>query len=114
LTNNYTDVITMLSANTTDQSMSGEASRGIAGDALHAIDALVDTNGLIRSTTDLATQRLSGYQEDLAAIDLRMKSVKDRYLKQFTAMEQIVDQMNSTRESLKQQLDALPFNNRDN
>jgi flagellar hook-associated protein 2 len=114
LTNNYTDVITMLSADTTNQTMNGAASRGIAGDALYSLDALVDVNGPIRSRTDLATQRLSDYQDELAEIDLRMQAVYDRYLKQFTAMEQIVDQMNSTRESLKQQLDALPFNNRDN
>ena len=114
LTNNYTDVITMLSADTTNQTMNGAASRGIAGDALYSLDALVDVNGPIRSRTDLATQRLSDYEDELAEIDLRMQAVYDRYLKQFTAMEQIVDQMNSTRESLKQQLDALPFNNRDN
>jgi len=42
-----------------------------------------------------------------------MKAISDRYLAQFTAMEQIVDQMNSTREFLKQQIDALPYNNRD-
>ena len=114
LTNQYSDVITLFSADTTNQSMRGEASRGIAGDAMYSLDALLDVDGPIRSRTDLANQRLTDYEDELAEIDLRMQAVYDRYLKQFTAMEQIVDQMNSTRESLKQQLDALPFNNRDN
>jgi hypothetical protein len=29
-------------------------------------------------------------------------------------MEQAIDEMNSMRDYLKQQIDALPFNNRDN
>jgi flagellar hook-associated protein 2 len=114
LTTNYADVVTMFSADTERQSMRGDLDRGIAGDALVTLATLMDTDGPIRARTDLAETRISSYEADLADLDLRMQAIYDRYLKQFTAMESIVDQMNSTRDYLKQQIDALPFNNRNN
>ena len=113
LTSNYADVITMLAADTESQSMSGDASRGIAGDALFSLNELLASDGPIMTRTSLAEEKITNYEADLADLDLRMKAISDRYLAQFTAMEQIVDQMNSTREFLKQQIDALPYNNRD-
>jgi flagellar hook-associated protein 2 len=113
LTSNYADVITMLAADTENQSMSGDASRGIAGDALFSLNELLASDGPIMTRTSLAEEKITNYEADLADLDLRMKAISDRYLAQFTAMEQIVDQMNSTREFLKQQIDALPYNNRD-
>lgn len=114
LASNYADVVTMFSADTERQSMFGDQDRGLAGDALFQLRALMDTDGPIRARTDLAQTRIVSYEEDLADLDMRMQSIYSRYLKQFTAMEAIVDQMNSTRDYLQQQIDALPFNNRDN
>lgn len=114
LASNYSDVKTMLSADTENQSQSGDASRGIAGDALFTLRYLMDTDGPIRTRTDMATTRIADYEADLADLELRMEQVYQRYLKQFTAMETIVDQMNSTRDFLEQQIDALPFNNKNN
>lgn len=113
LTNNYSDVVTLFSADTENQTRYGDADRGIAGDALFVLDELMATDGPIRARQNGAESRISGYEEDLANLELRMQALYDRYLKQFTAMETIVDQMNSTREYLQQQIDALPFNNRD-
>lgn len=114
LTSNYADVITMLAADTENQSMSGDLSRGIAGDALFSLNELMASDGPIMTRTSLAQEKITSYEADLANLDLRMKAISDRYLAQFTAMEQIVDQMNSTRDFLKQQIDALPYNNRNN
>jgi len=112
LSANYADVVTMLSADTEYQSEYGVLDRGIAGDALATISELTGTDGLIRSRTSLAEGRIADYESDLEALSVRMEMVSQRYLKQFTAMEQIVDRMNSTREFLEQQIDALPYNNR--
>ena len=112
LSANYADVVTMLSADTENQSEYGVLDRGIAGDALATISELTGTDGLIRSRTSLAEGRIADYESDLEALSVRMEMVSQRYLKQFTAMEQIVDRMNSTREFLEQQIDALPYNNR--
>ena len=94
--------------------MSGDLNRGIAGDALFTLKELIASDGPVMTRTNLAENRIKDYERDLANLDLRMQAVSDRYLAQFTAMEQIVDQMNSTRDFLKQQIDALPYNNRDN
>ena len=113
LQNNYSDVVTLFSADTEKQTGLGTADRGIAGDALHTLDELMGRDGPIRARQTGAEAQISGYEEDLENLELRMQALYNRYLKQFTAMETIVDQMNSMRESLQQQIDALPFNNRD-
>ena len=113
LNSNYTDVMTLISANTENQSMLGDLDRGIAGDAIVTIREFTNSAGSIKERTSLAQEKISGYESDLDALDVRMKAISKRYLSQFTAMEQIVDRMNSTREFLKQQIDALPYNNRE-
>ena len=40
-----------------------------------------------------------------------MSQIYERYLAQFTVMEQKVDQLNSTREYLKTALENLPYTN---
>jgi len=114
LSANYADLVTMLSANTEKQTNLGVADRGIAGDAIHTLTELMSSSGAVKSRISLAEDRIADYETDLAALDKRMQAISARYLKQFTAMEQIVDRMNSTREFLTQQIDALPYNNRDN
>ncbi|MDC3058720.1 hypothetical protein OA099_05140, partial [Litorivicinus sp.] len=57
--------------------------------------------------------RIADYKEDLSELDTRMQAIYERYLRQFTAMEKAIDEMNSMRDYLKQQIEALPFNNRD-
>ena len=113
LSENMADVVTMLSADTNNQSGSGSAARGIAGDALKSLSDLLASNGPVRSRTSNLETKLTDYQEDLEDLDRRMSQIYDRYLAQFTVMEQTVDRMNSTREFLQSSLVALPFNNRD-
>jgi len=60
------------------------------------------------------SDKIDDYEEDLADLDRRMSQIYERYLAQFTAMETAIDQMNSTRDFLKQSIEALPFNNKDN
>jgi len=112
LSENMTDVITMLSADTDNQSTTGVASRGIAGDALKSLADMLSNDGPVRSRTSNLETRVADYQEDLEDLDRRMSQIYDRYLAQFTVMEQMVDRMNSTREFLESTLDALPFTNK--
>jgi flagellar hook-associated protein 2 len=113
LNSNYDDVVTMISADTDRQSMFGDLDRGIAGDAIAKIREFTNSAGSIKERTQLAQEKISNYEADLTALDKRMQAVSKRYLSQFTAMEQIVDRMNSTREYLKQQIESLPYSNRD-
>ena len=52
---------------------------------------------------------LHGILKDL---DERMAKVEERYNRQFLAMQSIIEEMNSTKESLIASFENLPFTNR--
>jgi len=110
LNDNFDEIITLFSAGTDNQSKFGEADRGIAGDAIVTLDAILARDGIVLTQADGLESRVSGYQEKLEDIDRRMTQVRARYLAQFTAMETAIDRMNSMKDYLEQQLSALPFN----
>ena len=109
LTNYYDDITKMFSANTDDQTSRGTVSRGIAGDLVNQIAAYLAFDGVVklretsyaRSTLDLAS--------DQQALDKKMVSVETRYTKQFSTMSKIMNEMKTTQDYLKTQLDNLPF-----
>ena len=114
LSTKFSDVMSALSADTEDQSEFGVASRGIAGDASKQIADLISSSGAIRTVTDNAEAKSARYAIELEDLDSRMEAIRARYVSQFAAMESIVDQMNSTREYLKTQLENLPFTSQNN
>ena len=113
LSSKYSDIVSIFSADTNNQSSFGTASRGLAGDALKTISDLVATDGPIMTATSNLESRAKDYTEDLVELDRRMEAIKARYIAQFTAMNAAVDQINSTRDYLKDALAALPFTNKD-
>jgi len=113
LSSNYSDVVSIFSADTNNQSNFGTASRGLAGDALKTISDLVARDGPIMTTTTNLESRAKDYTEDLAELDRRMEAIQARYVAQFSAMNAIIDQINSTKDYLKDALAGLPFTNRD-
>ena len=113
LSSEFSDVVQALTAGTDNQTIFGTASRGIAGDTSALIYNMTKTTGTITSIITGANDDLSDYEQKLADLDARMEKVRDRYVTQFAAMQTIVDQMNSTRDYLKQQLDNLPFTSKD-
>lgn len=114
LSTKFSDVVSALSADTEDQSEFGIASRGIAGDASKTIADLISSSGPIRTVTDNAEAKSADFAIQLEDLDSRMEGIRARYVAQFAAMESLVDQMNSTREYLKTQLENLPFTNKNN
>lgn len=112
LTTNFDDVVTLLSADTDNQTIYGAADRGLAGDAVQTLTELMATDGAIMTQSSNMSSRIVEYQDQLDDLDRRMTQIYDRYLAQFTAMETAIDQLNSTRDYLKSALDGLPFNNR--
>ena len=113
LTDNFDDVVLLLSAGTDGQSQYGEADRGVAGDAIVMINNLMSSTGTITSQVSRLESKVEGFQDELETLDRRMESIYARYLAQFTQMEKFIDQMNSMREYLDQTLSALPFTNKD-
>ena len=60
-----------------------------------------------------AVTRMEGQIEDqelaLLALEERMDRIYDRYLAQFTAMEQLIEEMNTLSKGLTSTFDTLPF-----
>ncbi len=113
LANSYSDIVQMFSANTDDQATTSTEAAGLAGDINKLITNATDSTSYLVTqqaslNTDIATRR-----EELSDLETRMERVEERYNRQFLAMQQIIDQMNSTRESMESSFENLPFSNRD-
>ena len=107
LADNFDEVVTLFSADTDDQTTFGAATRGIAGDAVYELDAFLNNRGLIAQQSTNATALAQGYEDDLRTLEIRMEALYERYLRQFSAMESIVGESNSMRDSLKSTFDGM-------
>ena len=96
------DVGVMLSAGTDNQSKYDSQPKGLARDIIGNLEeSLTDSiDGLFATRTASSLEALSDYEDELLALDVRMTSLFDRYIAQFTVMETIVSQLNATRTSL--------------
>jgi flagellar hook-associated protein 2 len=72
-----------------------------------------DANSYLLTQQDTLADANSAREEELSDLETRMERVEERYNRQFLAMQQIIDQMNSTRESMESSFENLPFSNRD-
>lgn len=98
---NFDEVVTMLTANQENQSMFATAAGGAAGDMVKKLDSLIRVTGLIPVQTRTAETRVGQYKAELQKLDDRMQMVLDRYIRQFAAMDSIVGESTSIRNSLK-------------
>ena len=114
LDTSFDDVAKFFSANTSRQTATGIASRGLAGDMVKYLSDQTSSTGVIKSQEDTLKQSQGRYEAQLEALDLRMEQIRARYVTQFTAMEQAVDQFNSLRESLTTQFENMPFTKKNN
>ena len=113
LANDYADVVMMFSANTDDQSASSAEAAGLAGDISKLIADATDSNSYLTTQQEALADLNSDRQEELSDLADRMERIEERYNRQFLVMQQIIDQMNSTRESMESSFENLPFSNRD-
>ena len=97
----FSDISTMLSAGTDNQSRYDGQSQGLAIDAIAKLEVLTDSiDGIFAQRTESARKELSTYSKELIDLEARMDALYERYLSQFTVMETLVKQLNNTRESL--------------
>ena len=113
LTNNYSDIVKVFSANTDDQSTTSSNPAGIAGDIEKIISDVTGSQGYFTTQKTALEADSTRYDEDLKELEERMEKVEERYNKQFLAMQKVIDEMNNTRESLISSLEYLPFTNKD-
>jgi flagellar hook-associated protein 2 len=107
LQNNFSEVSTMFSAGTNNQSIYSTAPAGLAGGAINSIEKMLLSTGLIDTKSKSATTQIAKYKEDLILLDERMEKLMTRYMNQFSVMESIVGNSNSMRESLKGTFESM-------
>jgi len=112
LNKNYDEVIGLFSANINDQSRFSSDPAGIAGDIKNLIERVTASDGYLSTAQASLTESSAGYEQDLKDIDERMIKVEERYNRQFLAMQTIIEEMNSTKESLIASFENLPFSNK--
>ena len=108
LASSYSDVITML---TGDQEALSEydttTDAGISGDLSRSIFKMIATYGTVSVESRNASTRIIKYQDDLAALEERMKKLLERYTQQFATMDSIVGNTKSTQTGLTSSFDGL-------
>ena len=114
LSTSYDDIILMFSANSNDQSRFSSDPRGIAGDVVDQIDKYLSSSGIVTTRDAGYSIKKTHLLEEQTALDRRMEAVKERYTQQFSTMSKIIDEMKSTQDYLKTQLENLPFNSKNN
>ena len=112
LNENYDDVIELFTGNTNDQSRFNTDPAGIAGDIMNLIERVTASDGYLSTAAASLTERNTDYEQDLKDLDERMAQVEERYNRQFLVMQTIIEEMNSTKESLISSFENLPFSNR--
>lgn len=101
LQNNFGEVSTLFSAGTNNKSIYSSAPGGVAGDAIKKLEKMLLSTGVVETQSKNATVKIAKYKEELVVLDERMVKLMERYMAQFSVMESIVGNSNSTRESLK-------------
>ena len=109
---NFDDVIKIFTAGTNDQSRFNTDPAGIAGDIKILIDRVTASDGYLTTMQTSLNDRNAEYEQDLKDLDERMKAVEERYNRQFLVMQNIIEEMNNTKESLISTFDNLPFSNK--
>lgn len=108
LASSYSDVITVLTGDQEDlSSFDVSTSAGISGDLSRSIFKMISSFGTISVESKNASTRIIKYQDDLAALEERMKKLLERYTKQFATMDNIVGNTKSTQTGLTSSFEGL-------
>lgn len=103
----YNDIVTMLTADTSNESLFTTTNKGLAQDIATTLGNFTDSDGIVTTRSTTATSDLEDHKEELAELETRMESVYQRYLTQFTAMESLMASMDATKDYLTGQLESL-------
>jgi flagellar hook-associated protein 2 len=83
---------------------------GVSERAVDTITSILGADGALSSRTDALNRDLERIQEDRIKLDLRIESYQERLVKQFSAADSLISQLNNTRDYVTQQLAALAPN----
>ncbi|OEY65132.1 flagellar filament capping protein FliD [Marinobacter sp. X15-166B] len=86
---------------------------GVSERAVDAITRILGAEGALSSRTESLNRDLEKVQADRVKLDLRIESYQARLVAQFSTADSLIARLNSTRDYVTQQLEALaPQNNR--
>ena len=107
ITSSLSDVKAMLTANNDKQSRYDTAAKGLALESKVDLLNLTETDGLLINREINADSNLIKEKDALTALETRMAEAYTRYIKQFAAMESIVQRSKSTGDYLEGQFTAM-------
>ena len=107
VTNNLANVREMLTGNTDSQSRYDSSDKGLALESRITLLGLIETDGILANRETNAGSTLESQKEALAELEERMSNAYKRYIKQFAAMESIVQRSKSTGDYLEGQFKAM-------
>ena len=108
---NFSDIRTMLTGDTNDQTAQSALDKGLVLDMSIILDSIVSDTGTIKVKETSVTKKVAGYEKELLVLQDRYDSIKSRYLKQFTAMETLVQRNKNTGDYLTSQFEAMQNSN---
>ncbi len=116
ITTNADDTITLdtetltdaIADNLDDITTLFSSSDGVATKIDSLISDYVNTAGVIDSRTESLNEQIEDINDQREALSRRLASLESRLLSQFTALDTLISQMNSTSTFLSQQLANLP------
>jgi len=87
--------------------------QGVGKSTVDLVNSFVGADGKLESRTSSLNLELEKIQESQIQLDIRIESYRERLVKQFSATDSLISQLNNTRDYVTQQLEALaPQNNR--
>ena len=104
-------VALMFNANISNQDQAFRSTRGLAGDAVKKLTAMLSSTGPIANAKQSTLTAENRYKDMLLRLEDQTTATLARYTKQFAAMDNIVGQANSQKTSLKNTFDAMSRNN---
>lgn len=81
---------------------------GVAARLGEALEGMIGDDGRIAAQSTQLQKRIESLTDQTAALDRRMALIEARYRRQFTALDTLLGQMQSTGSYLSQQLASLP------
>ena len=103
-----TELDEVLESNFDDLGTFFTATNGLSTKLDSLIEGYVNTTGIINSRTDGLQTSVDGIQEQREALDRRLGSLESRLLKQFGALDALVNSLQNQSSFLTQQLANLP------
>ena len=104
---NYDNIVTMLTADTSNANLFADGNKGLAQDIATALEDLTDATGVVTVREATAVTDKSSHEDALIKLEKRMDVIYNRYLTQFGAMEGLMATLDSTKNYLTSQFESL-------